>query len=373
MNSVTLRRLTFLGLRTSVLAGSVAALLLTGCKTKPALSDNALASTVQTQLAADGALAGQSIQTGVQGGVVTLTGSVADATQRLVAARDAAAISGVKEVVNDLSVASGSAPTGSVTTAPLPAVPAASIVPTPARIARAPAISNASRTPPPAPHSAPIERRPLSAPAPSYAQNQPQAPPPPPPPPPPTFRTVTVQAGRTIPVRVTQTLDSASSQVGDNFSGVVASDVVVDGAVAIPAGSTVNGSVTEVKDASHFKGSSLLTVSLNSVSRRGERLPVAASPYSLEGKGRGVNTAEKTGGGAAVGAILGGIFGGGKGAAIGAAAGGGVGAGSNAVTRGQQVTIPSESVIRFQLTAPVTVRVRADGETRSDGGLQTRQ
>ncbi len=110
-----------------------------------------------------------------------------------------------------------------------------------------------------------------------------------------------------------------------------------------------------MQDAAHFKGSSLLTITLTSVSVKGDRLPVSTDPYSLEGKGRGKNTAEKVGGGAVVGAILGGIFGGGKGAAIGAAAGGGVGAGANAVTKGQEVTIPSESIVRFKLTNSFSV------------------
>jgi hypothetical protein len=141
---------------------------------------------------------------------------------------------------------------------------------------------------------------------------------------------------------------------------------VVDGLVAIPAGSNISGHVDAVQEAAHFKGSSLLTISLTSINRRGERIAVASDPYSVQGKGRGANTAEKAGGGAAVGAILGGIFGGGKGAAIGAATGGGLGAGSQAVTRGQQVQIQSESVVRFHLTTPITVKVRTDGEDRPD-------
>ena len=129
-----------------------------------------------------------------------------------------------------------------------------------------------------------------------------------------------------------------------------------------------------VQEAAHFKGSSLLTISLTSITRRGEHIAVASDPYSVKGKGRGANTAEKAGGGAAVGAILGGIFGGGKGAAIGAAAGGGVGAGSQAVTRGQQVQIESESVVRFHLSAPIAVKVRTDGgDSHGDQqGLQPR-
>jgi hypothetical protein len=77
----------------------------------------------------------------------------------------------------------------------------------------------------------------------------------------------------------------------------------------------------------------------------------------VEGKGRGKNTAAKVGGGAAIGAIIGAIAGGGKGAAIGSAAGAGVGAGANTITRGEQVQIPSESLVNFQLTNTLAVRV----------------
>ena len=125
----------------------------------------------------------------------------------------------------------------------------------------------------------------------------------------------------------------------------------------IRQGTPVTGRVVAAQEAAHYKGNSLLTVELTSVTRQGERLTITTDPYSVQGKGRGANTAEKVGGGAAVGAILGGILGGGKGAAIGAAAGGGAGAGVNTVTRGQQVQIPSETLIRFNLTNTLSLKV----------------
>ena len=70
----------------------------------------------------------------------------------------------------------------------------------------------------------------------------------------------------------------------------------------------------------------------------------------------------------AVGAILGGILGGGKGAAIGAAAGGGVGAGANTVTRGQQVQIESETVVRFKLSDAIIVHVTTGGGSPDASG-----
>ncbi len=346
---------------------------LAGCKSAPAPANDAeLTSSLNRQLSQDGAIAGQPVMGAVQGGVATLTGNVGNDAQKVIAARDAAGIAGVNSVQNNLAVVPPSSVSASVAAPapapiPVPVTHAPTVIPPPSRPVPAPVHT---RTP------APVERAP---------QQQAYLPPPPsnpiaritapPPPPPPAFREVTLAAGSTLPVRITQTLDSASSQTGDSFSGVVSSDVVVDGLVAIPAGASVSGHVDAVQEAAHFKGNSLLTVSLANVRVRGRSLPVSSDPYSVEGKGRGKNTAEKTGGGAAVGAILGGIFGGGKGAAIGAAAGGGAGAGANAITRGQQVQIPSESVVRFHTSTPVTLRVSADGASNQPNGssLQPRQ
>src|SRR5206468_12496700 len=115
----------------------------------------------------------------------------------------------------------------------------------------------------------------------------------------------------------------------------------------------------------YSNASTLRTTEPTSINRRGEHGTVNTEPFSVQGKGRGGNTAAKVGGGAAVGAILGAIIGGGKGAAIGAAAGGGAGAGANTITRGQQVQITSETLIRFNLTNTLSLRVPTNGETES--------
>ncbi len=59
-------------------------------------------------------------------------------------------------------------------------------------------------------------------------------------------------------------------------------------------------------------------------------------------------------------AVLGGILGGGKGAAIGAGVGGGGSAAAEAATKGQQVRIPSETKLDFNLQQPVTVTYSPD-------------
>ena len=82
---------------------------------------------------------------------------------------------------------------------------------------------------------------------------------------------------------------------------------------------------------------------------------VNSSIIEEQGKSRGKQTAVRTGIGAAAGALIGGLAGGGKGAGIGAAIGGGGGFGLSAFTHGQQVKIPSETVLNFRLEAPLRI------------------
>src|SRR5271170_1459088 len=341
-------------------------LSLAGCKSSSSAAptdDASLTAALQSRIAGDGALSTEPIQSAVQNRIATLTGSVSSEAARSLAAADAAQVPGIKTVVDNLTVpapppivAAATSPVVPAPLAPMPPKPkpVPTVKPKPAQVVRDE--SPADVPPPPV---APV------GPAPTPAQELPPAPPPPPPPP--AFRDVTVPAGTTIPIRINQTLDSATTQQGENFSSTIAANVIMDGLAVFRQGTSVNGRVVAVQEAAHYKGSSLLTIELTSINRRGERLTVNTDPYSVQGKGRGANTAEKVGGGAAVGAILGGILGGGKGAAIGAAAGGGVGAGANTITRGEQVQITSESLIRFQLNSPLLVRV----STRSGEGPTT--
>jgi hypothetical protein len=342
---------------------------LAACKSSPPPADDAtLTAAVQNRLAGDGALSTESIQSSVKDAVATLNGNVSSEAARSLAAADVAQVAGIKTVVNNLAVQPQQQPAIAAVApppAPIPTVPKkippARLKPVPVvRQQPAPAAEDTAQAvaPPPPPPADPTPPPPP----------QPSLPPAPPPPPPvPAFRNITVPVDTTLPIRITQTLDSATTQQGDTFTGVLASDIVLDNLVVLRQGTPVSGRVSAVQEAAHYKGSSLLTVELTSINQRGERLPITTDSYSVQGKGRGANTAEKVGGGAAVGAILGGILGGGKGAAIGAAAGGGVGAGANTVTRGEQVQIASESLIRFQLNSPLLVRV----STRSVEGPNT--
>jgi hypothetical protein len=166
---------------------------------------------------------------------------------------------------------------------------------------------------------------------------------------------VSIPAGQSMLVRMIDGVDSSKNHIGDIFHASLETDLVVNGTFVARKGTDVYGRLAEAKEAGHIKGSSELQLELTRMVIGGHDYPVVSSDYTLRGKGRGTNTAEKVGGGAVLGAIIGAVAGGGKGAAIGAGVGSAAGAGVQVFTRGQQVKVPSETLLEFRLQQPVTV------------------
>jgi len=171
--------------------------------------------------------------------------------------------------------------------------------------------------------------------------------------------TVTVPAGQAMLVRMIDGVDSSKNHVGDIFHASLETDLVINGGLVARKGSDIYGRLANAQEAGHISGSAELQLELTRMVVNGQDYPVVSSDYTLKGKGRGTNTAEKVGGGAALGAIIGAIAGGGRGAAIGAGAGSAAGAGVQIFTRGQQVKVPSETLLEFRLQQPVTINAQS--------------
>jgi hypothetical protein len=161
-------------------------------------------------------------------------------------------------------------------------------------------------------------------------------------------------------IRLLDPIDSETSQVGQSFRATLDSPLPSDGD-AVPAGYDVKGHIVDVKSAGKFKGQSQLILQLDSITVSGRSYGLDTNPYERKASSRSKNTAEKVGAGAVIGAIIGGIAGGGKGAGIGAAAGGGVGGGVQAAGKGQQIHLPSETVLSFSLKSPLAVTLADHG------------
>jgi hypothetical protein len=182
-------------------------------------------------------------------------------------------------------------------------------------------------------------------------QAQTQAPEPAPEPPKP----LVVPAGTALSIILSQRLSSHDNNAGEEFSGTLASDIVVDGEVAIPKGATASGVITKSKKQGTFKGEADFAIQLRSIRVSGKSYPISSSTYAASVKGKGKRTAVVTGGGAAVGALIGGLAGGGKGAAIGAGVGAGGGLAASGATGGENVNLPAESKVTFKLTQSLTI------------------
>jgi hypothetical protein len=303
---------------------------------------------------------------------VTLAGTVDNDAQREAAGRQAASVSGVKTVVNNLQVGNGSSATAAKEAKP--ATPTRTASATPANKPRAGSGKNGSKTRPSRDSGSAgnsgagnsgndsnanqmsASNQPAPDPAPSAQPTSPdnavttQVPPPAPSP-----KKLIIDQGTQLTVRLIDPIDSEKNQTGDTFHATLNAPLTSDGEQAVPAGVELTGHLVDVKSAGKFAGQSVVALQLDSLSSGGKTYSLQTDQYRKQGSSRGKNTAEKVGGGAIIGGIIGAIAGGGKGAAIGTAAGAGVGGGVQAASKSQQIKLPSETVLNFVLQAPITV------------------
>ena len=284
---------------------------LASCSKGP--TDDAITKAIQGSYYADPQVKDEKVAVDVKNGEVTLSGNVSSDAARLQAYKLAVQTAGVKKVNDQMQVAM--------------AQPAAVAAP-------------ASEAPPAEP---PKEE--------SKAEAKTEETPPQPPPP----RKVTVPAGTSVRVQTIDAISSKTSQAGHTYRASLAAPIVVGDSVVVRKGADVSLQVVSAKQAGKIKGSSELTLALASLSYHGQSYPLASSAVHQVGKSRGKQTATRAGIGAGVGALIGGLAGGGKGAAIGAGVGGGGAIAFQAFTHGQEINVPSETLLDFTLAQPVTI------------------
>jgi hypothetical protein len=155
-----------------------------------------------------------------------------------------------------------------------------------------------------------------------------------------------ISSGTQLSIRTNEAIDSKTAREGQRFSAVMEQDVLDNtGALAVPKGSDVELVIRSTE------GSDLV-LDIDSMIVSGRRYNVSTEDLerkSREGIGANKRTATMVGGGAVIGAVIGAIVGGGKGAAIGAVIGAAGGAGAQVMTKGKEVSVPSETVLSFRL------------------------
>jgi hypothetical protein len=218
---------------------------------------------------------------------------------------------------------------------------------------QAPPAQPAAAPPPAASRPVRAVQPPASTPERSAAPERAVAPAPPPPPP---VNRATFAAGTPLIVRTTTAISTKTARSGERFVASLEEPLMEGTWMVAPKGATVEGVVVTADPGGKVKGVASLSVKATGFTTAdGQRIEVSTAPVTFEAKSSTKKDALKVGIATGVGAAIGAIAGGGKGAAIGAGVGAGAGTGGVLLTRGDAAVLPSETVVSFELAAPVTV------------------
>jgi hypothetical protein len=160
---------------------------------------------------------------------------------------------------------------------------------------------------------------------------------------------LTIPSGTDIPVTIDENIAVKQDQIGKTFPAHITRNVLVNGAVAIPAGAPAQVTLVESKDTPGAASFQLQRVSIGG-SMRSVRTDVAHADQSKSG----MSTGKKTGIGAAAGAVIGLVTGGGGGLLKGAAVGAGGGLAWGLLSKGSN-EVKAKTPLAFALISAVRV------------------
>jgi type IV secretory pathway VirB10-like protein len=180
----------------------------------------------------------------------------------------------------------------------------------------------------------------------------------PPSPPVPVARPVQVPGGTPIVVALSSSLSSKTAKIGDPFGATVASNVVANGRIAVPAGTRVSGKVVQVISGSRSIGAvPALGLEFDQLELDdGQVVPITGT-LNEQGASEKVQDSAKIVGGAAAGAVIGHqVHTNSGGTIVGGLLGGAIGA-LVARNTGSEVQLAAGSQLTLNTADPFTVMV----------------
>jgi hypothetical protein len=190
--------------------------------------------------------------------------------------------------------------------------------------------------------------------------------------------TSTIPPGTVLNCKLSQTLSTALNSQGQLFAATLTEPVVVNGNQIVPAGATIRGRIASLNRPGHIKGvGKMLLVPETLALPNGQTFTVSAvlldtygapgaSIENPEGVVRGpdarLRDLKEVGIGIGGGGLLGTMIGGFHGAFIGGLIGGSAGLVDGFRRRGPDLTLPSGTELKFQLSRQVIVTRSAVSE-----------
>jgi hypothetical protein len=159
-----------------------------------------------------------------------------------------------------------------------------------------------------------------------------------------------IPAGTVVSIRTIDPVDSEYDQEGKVYRASLSADLFLDGQAITRKGDAAQIRLRALSQSGKVSGNAEVTLELYSITVNGKTVPVQSGDVTQDSAGKGKKTARNAGLGVLAGGLIGALAGGGKGAAIGAASGGALGTGASVLTKGPEVRIPSETLLRFTLS-----------------------
>ncbi len=159
---------------------------------------------------------------------------------------------------------------------------------------------------------------------------------------------VIVPSGTRLLIRTNESVDSKRHKAGHMFTARLEGDLNIGGVLVAPSGAKIYGRITDARRGGNVAGKAELGLQLTDLTVDGKPYQIATNSYKEVTQGEGRRTARR----AVAGAAIGGLIDGKKGAKRGAK----VSAGVSILTRGEQISIPADTVLEFTLAGDLVVQ-----------------
>ena len=167
---------------------------------------------------------------------------------------------------------------------------------------------------------------------------------------------VDVPSGTELTLALDTPLSSETSQVGDAFTATVVEPIVIENREVIPAGSTIEGKITEATPAKRGAGEARLAMTFGALKLAGGYYTNIVGSFQEVSESKKGRNAAVIGGSAAGGALLGRILGKDtRSTVIGAIVGGGIGTAVLVGREREQAVLPADTPFGIRLEQTIQV------------------
>jgi hypothetical protein len=152
--------------------------------------------------------------------------------------------------------------------------------------------------------------------------------------------------GTRVVVKTNTAINSRQHKAGHKFTVRLEADLVTDGVVIAPRGTTIYGVITQAKQSGRLIGKTSLHLTMTDIMLENQMKPIHTTAIKALTEGTGKSTVSRTARLAAIGGLANGSDGAKNMAKV--------GVGASLLTSGNSINIPAGTLLEFQLAQPLS-------------------